>query len=86
MKKYLKLIIITAFLSSITVLIVGIVNSNNDMIIGGVIGIMCSTIIFTSIMIENNTRSETILPIITPTHQDESPNIIITISNPIRKA
>ena len=62
MKLYYKLIIIGAFLSSIIILIAGTIIPINYMIIGGVIGILASSILLMGIMIQNNTSVDSTLP------------------------
>jgi hypothetical protein len=54
MIKLSKLLTIVAFISSIIVLIVGIVKPINGMIIGGVVGIMGSAMLLMTVMIQSN--------------------------------
>ena len=53
---YSKIIIIIAFASSISVLIAGVIIPINGMIIGGVIGLIGSSILGMGIMIHNSTK------------------------------
>jgi hypothetical protein len=55
MISYSKLLIICAFLASVIVLIVGAIKSISGMIIGGVVGLMGSALVFMGIMIQNST-------------------------------
>lgn len=77
MKLYYKLIIIGAFLSSIIILIAGTIIPINYMIIGGVIGILASSILLMSIMIQNNKSVNSTLPTTNNTSTDR------VITNPI---
>lgn len=78
MNKYSKLIIITAFLTSVIILIIGAIKSINGMIIGGVISLFGSSVLIMSIMIHNSTTPNK--PI---TNTNTNTNNIITIKNPV---
>jgi hypothetical protein len=54
MKKYSKLASVVVFISAIIVLILGIVKSINSMIIGGVISIMGSAMIFMCLTVQRS--------------------------------
>jgi hypothetical protein len=56
MNLYSKIIIILSFLTSTIILIVGVVKPINGMIIGGVISLIGSTLLFMIIMIQNNSK------------------------------
>ena len=66
--KFSTLLILTAFIASIIVLIVGAVISINGMIIGGVIGLMGSAMIGMGKMIQCNTTIKEPKPAVTVTN------------------
>ncbi len=55
MISYSKLLSILAFLTSIIVLIIGVVKPINGMIIGGIIGLLGSALLLMSVMIQSST-------------------------------
>lgn len=57
---YSKIIIIIAFATSISTLIVGVILQINGMIIGGVVGLFASAVLTISILINNSTKINTI--------------------------
>lgn len=55
MRKYSKFASFAGFIASIVILIVGIIKTINGMIIGGVIGITCSAMVFMALMVQRST-------------------------------
>jgi hypothetical protein len=72
MISYSKLLIIVTFLASVSVLIAGAIKSISGMIIGGVVGLIGSALVFMGIMIQSSTS----IP-------KEPPKPIVTIANPL---
>jgi hypothetical protein len=74
---YSRIIFCTALFASIAILIIGTILGTNGLIIGGVVGIFGSTILGTTLMINNSTSIK---------ETDNNPkdtNTIVIIYNPI---